>query len=335
MELSIVVPVYNELDELKSCLDSVASMEKGGDRVEVVVVDDGSRVNIKSVFLECSKRNPGLKWTFRQLPRNTGRFIARMEGVKRSSYDTVMLLDVRCRPSPDFLKVLRSYKYRPIIPSVRAEYGEGWVGRVMYLLRRRLYSRTYRELADSGEVNLTQDNYESHAKGTVLLVDKEMFLDACKRVRARDKYSNDESWLLKEIISEKPIRIVNSLVISYEERSGIWDECIHFFLRGPRFVQNYINPGTRFFLHLIILLAFAVACIAILVTSPVLIIYPIGLFVLSIIALSVIIAEKPSDILKSILVLPFLVTSYTLGIYWGLVVGIMQGNLSKHNANKF
>ena len=37
--LSIVVPSYNSQDYLEACLDSLV---KGGERVEVLVVDDGS-----------------------------------------------------------------------------------------------------------------------------------------------------------------------------------------------------------------------------------------------------------------------------------------------------
>ena len=37
--LTIIVPCYNSEDYMKRCLDSLV---RGGDKVEVIVVDDGS-----------------------------------------------------------------------------------------------------------------------------------------------------------------------------------------------------------------------------------------------------------------------------------------------------
>lgn len=331
MDLSIVIPVYNDLEEFRACLDNLVSLKKGRfNNMEVVVVDDGSSRDIRSVFQEYSKTNSNFKWVYIRLKVNSGRFIARLEGVKKAAYDNILLMDARALIASDFFKVLSTHQYQPIIPLVKTPCGESWVGRVMYLMRSKLYARTYGELANSGEVTLTLDNYESHGKGTtVLFIDRKTFLTACKNAGDMDRYSNEESWLLRGIISQRPIKIMKSLVVSYNQRNNIWDECIHFFLRGPRFVQNYINPGTRFFPHLIILLVFAVVCLAILVISPWLIIYPLILFILFILALSIIISEKPSDVPKSIILLPLLVLSYTFGIYWGLIVNITKGNLRR------
>ncbi|MHB8075618.1 glycosyltransferase family 2 protein [Desulfosporosinus fructosivorans] len=55
--LSIVVPSYNSQDYLRHCLDSVV---KGGQEVEVIVVDDGSTDRTAEIAREYCARFPGI-----------------------------------------------------------------------------------------------------------------------------------------------------------------------------------------------------------------------------------------------------------------------------------
>ena len=54
--LSIVIPAYNVENYLPACLDSVLKQDDG--RVEVLIVDDGSKDSTMAIAEQYSKANP-------------------------------------------------------------------------------------------------------------------------------------------------------------------------------------------------------------------------------------------------------------------------------------
>ncbi len=66
---SIIVPTYNRLDQLALCLNALAKIEYPCDRFEVIVVDDGSFVDLWPVLKSQIQRDI-LKineWTIMQM----------------------------------------------------------------------------------------------------------------------------------------------------------------------------------------------------------------------------------------------------------------------------
>ncbi len=55
--LTFVVPCYNSQDYMRHCLDTVVS---GGERVEVIVVNDGSKDNTEAIALEYMEKYPSI-----------------------------------------------------------------------------------------------------------------------------------------------------------------------------------------------------------------------------------------------------------------------------------
>jgi glycosyltransferase involved in cell wall biosynthesis len=57
MDLSVVIPVYNEQDSLPELMESITSvLIDSGIRYEVIIVDDGSSDNSWKVIKELSNR---------------------------------------------------------------------------------------------------------------------------------------------------------------------------------------------------------------------------------------------------------------------------------------
>ena len=85
MSVSVIIPVYNRSNELLRALKSVYAQQTPAD--EVIVVDDGSDINIESLL---NRPFPDVK-IIKQA--HTGVSRARNKGVDESKYDWVAFLD--------------------------------------------------------------------------------------------------------------------------------------------------------------------------------------------------------------------------------------------------
>ena len=93
MQLSIVIPAYNEHQRLSRSLEILwAHLARSGHRdTEVIVVDDGSTDTTADLVREWSVRWPALRLL--QLPSNEGKGAAVRAGVAASHGDVVAFTD--------------------------------------------------------------------------------------------------------------------------------------------------------------------------------------------------------------------------------------------------
>ena len=100
MNLSIVVPLYNEeesLPELCSWIKSV--VDQHGYTYEVLLIDDGSRDDSWKVIQTIAASNPNIKGI--KFQRNYGKSAALNEGFKAAQGDVVITMDADMQDSPD------------------------------------------------------------------------------------------------------------------------------------------------------------------------------------------------------------------------------------------
>jgi len=105
MNLSIVVPLYNEeesLPELCSWIKSVVDQQ--GYTYEVLLIDDGSRDDSWKVIQSISAKNPNIKGI--KFQRNYGKSAALNEGFKAAKGDVVITMDADMQDSPDEIPAL-------------------------------------------------------------------------------------------------------------------------------------------------------------------------------------------------------------------------------------
>ena len=106
MDISIVIPVYNEdesLPELCSWIERV--VRSNGFSYEVILVDDGSTDRSWEVIQELRASNPCIKGI--KFQRNYGKSAALQEGFKAAHGDVVITMDADMQDSPDEIPELR------------------------------------------------------------------------------------------------------------------------------------------------------------------------------------------------------------------------------------
>jgi glycosyltransferase involved in cell wall biosynthesis len=106
MDLSIVIPLYNEdesLPELAAWIDKV--MQANRFSYEILMVDDGSTDNSWKVILQLHVNNPAVKGI--KFQRNYGKSAALNEGFKAAQGDVVITMDADMQDSPDEIPELR------------------------------------------------------------------------------------------------------------------------------------------------------------------------------------------------------------------------------------
>ena len=103
--ISIVVPVYNEEENIAHFVQSVtAVMERLPYTYEVLFIDDGSRDRSREILLELGTRDPRVQSIF--LARNSGHQLALTCGIDHADGDAVITMDGDLQHPPELLPVL-------------------------------------------------------------------------------------------------------------------------------------------------------------------------------------------------------------------------------------
>lgn len=102
-KFSIIIPVYNRIEEVDDLLKSLAA-QKCKD-FEVIIVEDGSTNPCREIVANYSDK-VDIKYYFK---KNEGRSIARNYGMERSAGDYLIFFDSDCVIPPDYFAVLTQY----------------------------------------------------------------------------------------------------------------------------------------------------------------------------------------------------------------------------------
>ena len=103
--VSIVVPVYNEEDNIAHFTESVEKvMDALPYAYEILFIDDGSRDRSREILREMGERDPHVQSIF--LARNSGHQIALTCGTDHANGDAVITMDGDMQHPPELLPVL-------------------------------------------------------------------------------------------------------------------------------------------------------------------------------------------------------------------------------------
>jgi len=99
LDLSVVVPLFNEEESLQELCDWIVRVVEGQYTYEIVLVDDGSTDESWQVVEQLSSQNPHIKGI--QFNRNYGKSAALDTGFRYCSGNVVITMDADLQDSPD------------------------------------------------------------------------------------------------------------------------------------------------------------------------------------------------------------------------------------------
>ena len=107
MKASIIIPSYNEIENLPILINEINQNLKSYSNYEIIIVDDCSNDNTK-VFFEDNKFT-NLKYKKNNI--NIGQSFSIIEGVKIAQYNIIITLDADLQNNPkDILKLFKAYQ---------------------------------------------------------------------------------------------------------------------------------------------------------------------------------------------------------------------------------
>jgi glycosyltransferase involved in cell wall biosynthesis len=120
MNISVVVPVYDEVESLPELTSWISRvMEENDFLYEIILVDDGSRDGSWQLITELRKENPFIKGI--KFRRNYGKSAALNTGFEAAQGDVVITMDADLQDSPDEIPEL----YR-MITQDKYDLVSGW-----------------------------------------------------------------------------------------------------------------------------------------------------------------------------------------------------------------
>jgi dolichol-phosphate mannosyltransferase len=120
MDLSIVIPMYNEAENAESTLNRVQeALASFGGAYEIIAVNDGSLDNTLEILNRLAEQDGKLKII--SYPNNTGRGMALRKGFKESSGEIIVSIDADLSYSPQYiLDLVETLRREPEVDLVLA-----------------------------------------------------------------------------------------------------------------------------------------------------------------------------------------------------------------------
>lgn len=321
---SIIVPVYNGAETLAMCLSPLINQNYPSERYEVIVMDDGSTDDTREVAQRFSVR-------LIQHETNRGRIAARNTGARAAAYDNLVFVDSRVIFPTNGLNLINQVEHLPQHFYVYHTHKEGWgwFNRLLMLIRHRYYRppipMTPEDAAERAPLLLTQDNFLRAFKGTTAFaVPRDLWL-ACQP-DGDARHESDDTAIQRKIINIKPILKRYDVVVTYYQREKLSLVLPHLFQRGPKFASFYLRPGGAFRNVWIGMQVFVLLTLVGLIAAGV-VFGPVRVFVaaaaailLALLAVGLYLAQRPFDVLLTMIMLPLLVGAFGAGLLYGVYI---------------
>ena len=180
--LSVVVPVWNEEENLLALYERLAPVLADLGPYEIIFVDDGSHDRSLQIALELARRDPAVKLL--ELSRNFGHQAALSAGLAHALGEAVVFMDADLQDPPELLReFVRQWEAgHDVVYAVRHKRKEGWVKRLSYFV-------FYRLLHGMAEVTIPLDS------GDFCLMDRRA-VDALKALPEKIRFLRGlRSWV--------------------------------------------------------------------------------------------------------------------------------------------
>ena len=105
MDISLIIPAFNEGENVFLLASQIEKIKNQNDQYEIVFVDDGSTDDTLTQMLK-AKKDLDLDITVIQSANRNGQSVAILIGVKESKYDWILTLDADLQNSPENFFIL-------------------------------------------------------------------------------------------------------------------------------------------------------------------------------------------------------------------------------------
>jgi len=99
--VSVIIPVYNDPERLKTCLQALEEQTYPQSSYEVIVVDNGSDESIEPIVTEFNQAKAGYE-------PHPGSYAARNKGLSLARGEVIAFTDADCIPALDWIETLCS-----------------------------------------------------------------------------------------------------------------------------------------------------------------------------------------------------------------------------------
>jgi len=135
--LTVVIPAYNEGRMVEQSIESAARARYPRDRLEILVVDDGSTDDTWTYIERAAARHPGLVTPLR-LARNQGKRAALAAGFRRARGSVLVTIDSDSVIEPDTLLAMAGPFRNPRVGAVAGKVAvynrdAGWLPRMLHV----------------------------------------------------------------------------------------------------------------------------------------------------------------------------------------------------------
>jgi len=144
IDLSLVIPAYNEENKIKKDIERAAFFLEENHMVgEIIVVDDGSRDNTSAAASKACT-NPSVELKIIRLEKNKGKGFAVKTGILASKGEVVLFADSgTCIPYENALPFIKKIRAGEVAIALASRYAKGTVIRRNRPLSRRILSRLF------------------------------------------------------------------------------------------------------------------------------------------------------------------------------------------------
>ncbi len=105
MNISVVIPLYNEVESIGELTQWISNvMQKNNFSYEVIIIDDGSRDGSWDVIKQLAQENQNIKGL--RFQRNYGKSAGLNQGFKFAQADVIITMDADLQDSPDEIPAL-------------------------------------------------------------------------------------------------------------------------------------------------------------------------------------------------------------------------------------
>jgi glycosyltransferase involved in cell wall biosynthesis len=324
--LSVIIPLLNASEDVEGVFKSIVA-QTGVDKktIEIIVVNDGSSDDTEEKVEEHRRLFDDFSG-FRVIEHKNriGLAQSRYDGARAATGRFLTFIDKKLRPDTDYLASLLSKKYNFVIGNVYMDKTRSPWDRMLVLIRKKLYFPYFNHPFD--DIKLDQKTYSSFKNkggGGVMLVMRSHYLEVTGSIK-KSKHISDDSLIIVKLLELEPLLKTASAKALYLNRTGFNDNLRHLYERGPKFVDYYTKPGTRFFPAIIAFIFLLLADIVLAFFAPIVLQYELLTAILLLILLSIYLAEEPLDFVTCLWLFPIIFVAFASGILKGLVMKILR-----------